>query len=253
MSVVPVQADVLLLAAGFGKRLGRVTESLPKPLVRVRGRSLIERHLEDLSRAGFSRVIINLHYLGDMIREHLGDGSRWGLEIVYSPEDPILDTGGAIKNVQHLLRESVLITVNSDTLIGNDFSYEALIAAHLAAPHLPLATLVLRRDPRATSFGEVGIDNENRISYFIDTDVPGTTTAQRGLLYTGIQAINPILLEKMPPAGTAFSITRDTYYAVLKEQQGALQGYLYGGYWSDVGTPERLLAAENDDSIELER
>ena len=87
----------MILAAGRGERLRPLTDSTPKPLITVGGQTLIERHLQKLALAGFREVIINLAHLGDLIREALGDGSRWGLNVQYSQEpEGALDTGGGI-------------------------------------------------------------------------------------------------------------------------------------------------------------
>ena len=126
-------ADVLLLAAGFGKRLEPLTVNTPKPLLEVGDKPLIAWNLELIARSGFSRVFINLHHLGERISEFVGDGSHWGLSVEYSKEDPILETGGAIKNIEHKLREPYLITLNSDILLGPDFSLARILEAHCQA------------------------------------------------------------------------------------------------------------------------
>ena len=125
-----LQADILLLSAGFGTRLRPLTESVPKPLIEVAGESLLSRNLALLSRQGCRRVIINLHYLGDKIKEFVADGSRWGLEVFYSEEPDILDTGGAIKKVAPLLEHQQLLTINSDILLGTELDLQSLLAGH---------------------------------------------------------------------------------------------------------------------------
>ena len=93
----------MILAAGLGTRLRPLTHSLPKALVSVAGRVLIEYPLLFLRSQGIKEVVINLHHLGEQIREALGDGELYGMRIFYSPEDPLLDTGGGIKQAQSLL------------------------------------------------------------------------------------------------------------------------------------------------------
>ena len=89
----------LLLAAGFGTRLGELTKKTPKPLVAVGSHKLIDFSLWQIQKAGFSEVVINLHHLSDQIVDYLGSGDRFGIKIKYSKEESILDTGGAIKKV----------------------------------------------------------------------------------------------------------------------------------------------------------
>ena len=105
----------MILAAGRGERLRPLTDTTPKPLLNAGGRPLIEHHLEKLASAGFREVVINLAHQGDMIRDTLGDGSRWGLNIRYSPEPPgALDTGGGIQQALPLLGDSPFAIINGD-------------------------------------------------------------------------------------------------------------------------------------------
>lgn len=234
-------ADLLILAAGFGTRLGSITEQQPKALVAVGGKPLIVWNIELAAAAGFKRIFINLHYLGERIRSALGDGSRWGLCIEYSDEQPqILDTGGAIRNIEHLLAHDLLITMNCDALLGRDFSLSGLLGAHRQQPEA-LATLVLRRDKRAEQFGALGVNPAGRIVSFLGKTYLRDTITEV-LMYTGVQVVSRALIARMPPAGSIFSITRDTYPQLLSEG-GYLSSLRYDGLWNDVGTPERLAEA----------
>ena len=239
----PGDYPVLILAAGFGKRLGELTKNKPKPLVEVGGKPLIDWTLEALRTAGFKRVFVNLHYLADQLREYLN--RKWSDQFYLTlVEEPvILDTGGAIKNIEAMLNPADhLFTVNADTLFGRDFSFSSLLIEHLAHPRQPYATLAVRSDAEALRYGELGIDTERLVSHFVGRDY-SFSSVQRGLIYMGIQVISPKLFRELPEAGTIFSITRDTYAALLSEGK-PLATFEYSGFWSDVGTPERLAAAE---------
>jgi len=238
-------ADVLLLSAGYGKRLGEVTKTVPKPLVEMGGKKLIEWNLELLKREGFSKVFVNVFYLQEKMREFLGDGSRWGLKIEIVEEPVLLDTGGAIKNIESRLQCESLITINSDTVLGPDFSLQALLSAHRKFQcQKTQATLVLRSDSAASKFGELGIDSNKQICSFLGKDYkPGKVVSS--LMYCGVQVLSRTLFASMPPVGSVFSITRDTYKKVL-ENQGVLTAYEYDGYWSDLGTPESLEQASKE-------
>ena len=121
----PKQA--MILAAGRGERMRPLTDRLPKPLLEVGGKPLIEYHLEALARAGFGKVVINHAHLGEMIEQALGDGSRWGISIRYSPEPAgALETGGGIFNAFHLLTEAPFLVVNGDIWTDCDFSAMAI-------------------------------------------------------------------------------------------------------------------------------
>ena len=237
-----MKADVLLLAAGYGKRLQPLTLVKPKPLIEVGGQALIDRNLAVIARSGARRVIVNTHYLAEQVQQFVGDGSQWGLEVCFSHEPLLLDTGGAIRQIERLLRHEVLLTVNSDILLGRDFSLNAVLQAHVENPAAPELTVVLRRDPEAAQFGEVGVDRQGMVTSFLGAEY-GEVTER--LMYLGVQAISRRVLAFMPPAGSVFSITRQTWVELL--QRGAkLASLRYDGYWSDVGTLDRLRQAEHD-------
>src|SRR5262249_45295083 len=145
MALSPASTDVLLLAAGFGKRLLPLTELTPKPLLPIAGRKIIDYSLRHIARAGFRRVFINLHHLGERIRTYVGDGKAFQLEIEYSEEPILLDTGGGIKNIEQRLRSETLITLNADALFGAEFNLADLLRAYQRDTSV-LAVLVLRED-----------------------------------------------------------------------------------------------------------
>lgn len=239
--------ELLLLAAGFGTRLRPLTDSLPKPLIKVGGKTLIERHLELAAAAGFSRVFINLHHLGDQIRQFVGDGSRWGLSVEYSAEDPILDTGGAIKQIEHRLQEDLLITVNSDIIVGPDCDLRRFAAAQIENPQKPAATMVVRRDPEVKTYGAIGVLPGGEVASFVGSKFlrgqPGEPVEDH--IYTGIQVLTRRVFDYMPAAGIPFGITRQTYPLMLQAGE-RIWSVRFDGYWNDVGTPERLNRASNE-------
>lgn len=236
---------MLLLAAGYGKRLRPLTDSVPKSLVEVHGKTLIGRNLELLASQGASRVIINVFYLGEQIREAIGDGSRFGLQVEYSTESVLLDTGGAIKNIEPLLQHDTLLTFNSDILISPAVRLRELVVAQRTHAAAPAATLLLRRDAEAEAFGALGTDARGRIVRFLDAVLPGSAPGVETLMYTGISAIDRKLLSEMPERGQIFSLTRDVFRKVIL-QGGHLQSLRHDAYWNDVGTPERLIRASKD-------
>ena len=149
----------MILAAGLGNRLRPLTNTIPKPLLPIAGTPLIVWNLLLLKRHGFRDVVINLHHLGPMIEQAVGDGSRYGLRIIYSREPAILGTGGGLKRAEpHFSGESVLV-LNGDTLVELDLG--ALCAFHQQRD--AVATLVLRKDPEAARWGLVEMDSDNRI------------------------------------------------------------------------------------------
>ena len=255
------RCDVFVLAAGRGARLRPLTDTIPKALVPVGGKPLIAWNLELLARAGSKRVIINLCYLGDQIRDYVNDGSRFGVEVVYVVEEQLLDTGGSIKNIEDLLRHDQLFTINSDVLVGPEFSPGAVLAAHRSnLSHADLsqrwATMVLRNDPAVEEYGALVVDRSGRIVEFLGEQSPHYKTplsqatnagpdAYARMMFCGIQVLERSILDRMPPKGGVFSITRDTERKLVGEGE-LLCGFEYSGYWNDVGTPDRLAQASND-------
>ena len=208
----------MLLAAGRGERLRPITENVPKALVEVRGESLLERHLAALRSAGVDTVVINLGWLGEQIADRVGSGSRYGLNVVYSPEgDDILETGGGIQRALPMLGTAPFLVVNADIytdmpMPGADL--DAATMAHLVLVPTPehkargdfdlVAGLVRNSEQPELTFSGVAI---YRPEFFADCEA-------------GRFPLAPLLCEAA--------------------DAGVLSGSLYAGLWKDVGTPARL-------------
>jgi len=238
-----LNVDLLLLAAGFGKRLGELTRDTPKPLVQVAGRAVIDYNLELISRSGIKKIFVNLHYRGEQLKAYLGDGKKWGLEIQFVEEPVILDTGGAIRNIESLLEHETLVTINSDVVIGNDFSLQNLVSLHQANANQPVATLALREDPDVEKYGMIGISTEGQVVSFLG-EIFFPVPVSRSLMYLGIQAMSRSIFRYMPARGSVFSVTKDTYREVLRSG-GYLGSMVFPGWWFDIGSPNRLEEASN--------
>ncbi|MEY4703891.1 MAG: hypothetical protein RL042_87 [Nitrospirota bacterium] len=233
----------MILAAGLGSRLRPLTNTIPKPLLPVAGTPLIVWNLLLLKRHGFHDVLINLHHLGPMIEQALGDGSRYGLRIIYSYEPVILGTGGGLKQAEPIFSGEPVLVLNGDTLVELDL--DALCAFHRQRD--AVATLVLRKDPAAAEWGLVEMDSDNRI-----VRITGRGKLESGpvqpRMFAGIHILHPRLLRDVPK-GVASTII-DSYVAAIQRDEAVL-GYDHQGYWSDVGTPERYAQAEQDASAGL--
>ncbi len=211
----------MILAAGRGERLRPLTDKLPKSLVEVRGRSLLERHLDKLRAAGITKVVINLGWLGEQIVERVASGSRYGLEVVYSPEgDNVLETGGGIHRALPMLGAHPFLVVNADILTD------------MPVPDVELqddadAHLVLVPTPEYRENGDFDISD-------------GRITNARALTFSGVAFYRPEFF-----AGCRAG--RFSVVPMLREaaDAGRVAGSVYEGPWADVGTPERLAAIEN--------
>jgi NDP-sugar pyrophosphorylase family protein len=226
----------MILAAGFGTRLRPLTNTIPKALVPVAGRPLIEYGLLFLQSQGVDQVVINLHHLGEKIRAALGDGSAYGLRILYSPEDPILETGGGIKKAQPLLDGESFVVLNSDTII--DLDLKAVLATH--RQNQAAATLVLRPDPEAARYGVLETDAKRRIRRFLgqpaDADEPLSP-----YMFTGLQVLEPRVFHFMPEV-KPFSTTRETYPQMLSAGE-PLYGFIHPGPWMVVDDTDGVTRA----------
>jgi MurNAc alpha-1-phosphate uridylyltransferase len=212
----------MILAAGRGERLRPLTDTTPKPLLDVDGRALIEHHLERLANAGFREIVINLAYRGDMIRDALGDGSSWGLNIHYSQEPAgALDTGGGIGQALPMLGESPFAVINGDV-----FSHYPL--ARLRVLKCDHAHLVLVPNPAHNPSGDFAL----QAGHVMPEAGPD---GQTRYTFSGISVYHPRFFDSVP--GGRYSVVPMLYAAAALQQ---VTGEIYTGIWHDIGTLERL-------------
>jgi N-acetyl-alpha-D-muramate 1-phosphate uridylyltransferase len=212
----------MVLAAGRGERLRPLTDTLPKPLLAVRGKPVIAWTLERLARAGIKDLVINHAHLGHKIEETLGDGSAFGVAIRYSAEPEALETAGGIANALPLLGSEPFIVVNGD--IYCDFEFSALRRHRLGDD---LAHLVLVPNPGHNAAGDFVLHGAR-----VGMDGPSRYT------FSGIALYRPDLfasVERGAKAKLAPLLTQAI-------RQGRVGGELHAGMWHDVGTPQRLAA-----------
>ena len=213
----------MILAAGKGERMRPLTLTTPKPLVPVAGVPLIVYHLRALAAAGFTEVVINHAWLGQQIEDYLGDGSRYGLRIRYSPEGEPLETGGGIFRALPLLGDEPFLVVNGD--IWTDYAF-----ASLPRVLSGLAHLVLVDNPEHNVAGDFVLNG-----HAVET-LQGTLPR---LTYSGIAILHPQLFSGQ--TGGAFKLAPLLREALAKEQ---VSGEHFYGHWIDVGTHARLAAVE---------
>ena len=208
----------MILAAGRGERLRPLTDHTPKPLLEAGGRSLIVHHLEKLANAGFIEIVINIAHQGDMIRDSLGDGSNWGLNIRYSQEPTgALDTGGGIMQALPLLGEAPFAVINGDV-------FSAYPVARLRALKCDQAHLVLVPNPAHHPDGDFGLQGGHV-----------TSEGNERHTFSGISVYHPRFFASAP--GGRFSVV-PMLKAAMKLRQ--VTGEIYRGDWHDIGTLERL-------------
>lgn len=208
----------MILAAGRGERLRPLTDTVPKSLVEVRGKSLLERHLEALQAACIKNVVINLGWLGEKIVERVGSGSRYGLEVVYSDEgDNVLETGGGIHKALPFLGSDPFLVVNADIFTDMPVPKAGLGSGSLG--HLVMV-------PKP-AYREQG-DFDLRGGRIRNADAAALT-------FSGVAIYRPEFFDGCESG-------RFPLAPLLREaaEVGQLTGSLYEGCWEDVGTEERL-------------
>lgn len=232
----------MVFAAGRGERLCPLTDSVPKALVPVAGRPMIEYPLLLLRHYGIRDIVVNLHHLGEQIEKLLGDGGKFGLKITYSKEKELLDTGGGLLHARAFLQRETFVVINCDVMI--DLRLDELLRHH--RKHKALATLVLREDPRADNFGPIEISPDLRIQTFLGYRAARKKSAAKlaKFMFTGVQILEPEIFRHMKTeASMKFGMTRSTYPKALTGGEFLL-GFPFSGFWQDLGTPERISEAE---------
>lgn len=208
----------MILAAGKGERMRPLTTNMPKPLLTVAGKPLIIHHLQALARAGIKDVVINTWYLGAQIIELIGTGARFGLNIQYSIEEELMNTGGGITKCLPLLGNEPFIVVSAD--IFTDFSYATL-------PHAPngLAHLIMVENPTYHPDGD----------FFLDKGKIALHGGNAKFTYGNIAVFRPEFFSAAPSG--PFPL-RDLLHRHVP--QGLVTGQFFAGLWQNIGTPADL-------------
>ncbi len=221
----------MILAAGRGERMRPLTDTCPKPLLKVGSEPLIGWHLRRLKAAGIEEIVINHAWLGQQIEETLGNGAAYGVSIAYSAEGAQgLETAGGIATALPLLGEEPFLVINGDVLTDIDFTLASAQAAKLSAEQR-LAYLWLVQNPAHNPKGDFVLQTDGAVL---------STGAGEALTFSGMGVYHPALFHDTPPkqAAKLAPLLRAAMEA------GKVQGVKHEGLWLDVGTVERLAEAE---------
>ena len=226
----------MVLCAGYGTRLGDLTRETPKPMLLLQERPMLEYIICHLARHGFDQIAVNLHFMPDTIRDYFGDGSRFGVELVYSYEPELLGTAGGVKKTADFLGAGGAFLVHyGDVLTDQDFT----TIMHFHRKRKALATLLLHQRERSNSV--VSLDKEGRIIGFLERP---TEEARRGVqspwVNSGICICDPQLLDEIP-GGVACDLPRDIFPRLIDSHR--LFGFPLSGYRCAVDSPNRLAEA----------
>lgn len=224
----------MILAAGRGERMRPLTDHTPKPLLEVGGKPLIVWHLEKLASAGFREVVINHAHLGEKIESALGDGSKWGLTITYSPEPQgALETAGGIARALPQLGDGPFLVVNGDVFCDVDFGQFSRSTVNNGEKCPPGgARLLLVANPAHHTAGDFSLDGDRVVA----------ASSEQTLTYAGIGIFSPSMFAAV--ASSQPMKLRPLLDAAIAA--GTLAGERYAGRWVDVGTPQRLAELDQE-------
>ena len=221
----------MILAAGLGTRLGTATRDLPKGMLDANGHPLLEYIVASLSQHGFDEIVVNLHHHGDTIRDYFGDGSRWGVQIVYSEESELLGTAGAVKNVESFFGDDDFLVHYGDVV--TDQNLTAMMQYHRT--HDGLGTLLVHQ--RRGSNSVLTLDEDQRITSFLERP-GGTVDSESTWVHSGVSILRKPVLSLIP-ANAKCDLPRDVYAPAIARGESFFAWPLRG-YRCAVDSPERL-------------
>lgn len=228
----------MILAAGFGTRLGELSQVRPKPMLPLCGAPLVGWSARWLAHHGVTDVVVNLHHLGEQIEAELGDGSRLGIRVHYTHEEGmILGTGGGLRNARHLLDDGSgepIVVVNGK--IMTNFDLGELVAHHREGGYE--ASMVLRSDSEGVWGGSLA-SRDGRLINLLGVHPDGSPASERGEMFTGIHIMQPEFLDRVPREGEQCIVRTAYRQAFAEDRIGALNT---DAYWWEHSTPQRYLA-----------
>lgn len=232
--------NAMVLAAGKGTRMGAISDTTPKPLVRVAGVPLLDRILAHLWKVGCEKIVVNVHHLADQIESHLAPLVAEGHVAISDERDALLETGGGVKKALPMLGRDPIYVINSDALWVDGTGGTLTRLAQAFDPSRMDVLLLLVPTVKALGYHGAG-------DFIPDGDPSGPTpirfrgsAASAPVMFGGIQLVNPALYDDMPEGRWSnVEIFRKA------EKAGRLFGLLHTGHWMHVGTPEAIKAAED--------
>ena len=226
---------ILLMAGGFGKRLTPITNDIPKPLLKVGTKPILENIIEEFIDAGFHNFYISTHYKADMVQEYFGDGSDWGVSIQYVYEEKPLGTAGSLGLLPSDLPKLPILVMNGDLLTKLDF--EKLLNFHLREG--ADATMCVREYDFQVPYGVINNDGK----YVTSIEEKPT---HRFFINAGIYVLNPSILDSID--GKSYLDMPQLLERKIKDSN-KVNMFPVHEYWLDIGQTEQLLQAQKDVSI----
>lgn len=224
-----IKNKAMVLAAGLGTRLRPLTDLISKPMAPIVNRPVMEHIVRLLAKHNFTDIVCNLHWYPDEIRNYFVDGSRWGVNIVYSYEKKLLGTAGGVKNVEDFFEDNTFLVISGDALTDIDLT----AAAEFHKKKGGVATLILSEVEDASQYGVVLIDENKRIKGFQEKPLSGE--AESNLANSGIYFFEPGIFSSMPCCGEFCDFGKNVFPGLLSKNI-VYYGYRHNQYWNDVGS-----------------
>lgn len=222
--------QAVILAGGFGTRLYPLTKDVPKPMVKIIGKPILEFIVMRLKECGITEMMFLVKHMAEQISDYFGTGEKWGVKIKYVIEDEPLGTAGAVKNAEKFITEDFLV-VSGD--VFSTIDYDPIIACHQKNKSA-LGTIVLTRVEDPSKFGLVEINEQNQVTHFIekpkDIEPDANGGASTFLINTGIYVFKKEVLNYIPMG--KYDFARDLFPKVIDK----LYGEVTASYWNDIGT-----------------
>jgi mannose-1-phosphate guanylyltransferase/phosphomannomutase len=228
----------VVMAGGEGTRLRPMTASMPKPLLPIVNKPIMEHVLRLLHRHGFSETVVTVQFLASLVRNYFGDGEELGMQLHYATEETPLGTAGSVKNAEHLLRDDTFVVISGDAL--TDFDLTSLVKFHHDKG--AMVTVCLTRVPNPLEFGITIVDDDDRVQRFLEKPTWGQVFSDT--VNTGIYVMEPEVFDYVK-ADEPVDWSADVFPRLVEDGQ-PIYGYVAEGYWEDVGTHESYVRAQAD-------
>jgi mannose-1-phosphate guanylyltransferase len=228
----------VILAGGKGTRMRPLTYHTPKPMLPLVTRPFMEYFILRLKQYGINEIILSTGYLPDAFNKYFGNGKDFGVRLIYVTEEEPLGTCGAVKNVEKYLENETFLVFNGDILTS--INLKSMISFHKSKKSDITISLAPVEDP--TAYGLVPVDKNSRVKEFLEK--PSMEEINTNLINAGTYIIEPHIMGHVPQ-GENYSFERELFPKVLKLGYN-IYGFVYNGYWLDVGTPEKYMSAHYD-------
>jgi mannose-1-phosphate guanylyltransferase/phosphomannomutase len=228
----------VVMAGGEGTRLRPMTASMPKPLLPVVNRPIMEHVLRLLKRHGLTDTVVTVQFLASLVRNYFGDGEELGMKLTYANEETPLGTAGSVKNAEDALKDDSFLVISGDAL--TDFDLTELMEFHRSKG--AMVTVCLTRVPNPLEFGITILDDEGKVERFLEKPTWGQVFSDT--VNTGIYVMEPEIFDYVA-SDTSVDWSGDVFPQLLKEGK-PIYGYVAEGYWEDVGTHESYVKAQAD-------